>query len=101
MVQGDRYEGFFSNNKFDGQGSYYERDAISGKVTATHGSWQVSSTTITLTPSNKPIYNQFLFYHQGGRKSSASAVSAGPFAPTLADLPDISNQVLLAVLFVN
>eukprot|EP01036_Dinobryon_divergens_P027146 gene27146-35870_t len=71
---GDRYEGFFINNKFDGQGSYYERDAISGKVTATHGSWQ------------------------GGRKSSASAVSAGPFAPTLADLPDISNQKLFAEL---
>ena len=42
ILQGDRYEGFFSNNKFDGQGSYYERDAISGKVTATHGTWQVN-----------------------------------------------------------
>ena len=43
-MQGDRYEGFFSNNKFDVQGSYYERDAISGKITATHGTWQVKDT---------------------------------------------------------
>ena len=48
MYQGDRYEGFFINNKFDGQGSYYERDAISGKVTATHGSWQVSTSSLLI-----------------------------------------------------
>lgn len=51
ILQGDRYEGFFSNNKFDGQGSYYERDAISGKVTATHGTWQVNLPYKPLSPN--------------------------------------------------
>ena len=56
MDQGDRYEGFFINNKFDGQGSYYERDAISGKVTATHGSWQVS---LSLLIPKRILYSLF------------------------------------------
>lgn len=67
--QGDRYEGFFNANKYDGPGSYYERDPVAGKYIATHGVWQA------------------------GRRSSSGTTST-PFVPTLADLPDINNQAL-------
>lgn len=51
---GERYEGMFYSDKPDGPGSFYQKDPVLGKETASHAYWQLGRKQKELTTPFEP-----------------------------------------------